>query len=137
SSPQAAAPSTPSNHATHVVDRFIDMSAAYIPPRHSLMITNTNPHMRVCVSSHALGSFGAEAPEPTPSVRAPHASTHRRAPMIALVATLLSGIAAALTPRVAEAGGFELPDHGARALGRGGANVVGVNDPTAIHYNPG
>jgi len=37
----------------------------------------------------------------------------------------------------AQAGGFEVPDMGARALGRGAANVVGVEDGTAIHYNPG
>lgn len=42
-----------------------------------------------------------------------------------------------LLPAVAQAGGFEIPDIGSRALGRGGANVVGVNDPTALHYNPG
>lgn len=34
------------------------------------------------------------------------------------------------------AGGFEIPDHGARALGRGGAYAVGVKDLTAAHYNP-
>jgi long-chain fatty acid transport protein len=45
--------------------------------------------------------------------------------------------AAALAPAMASAGGFEVPDLGARALGRGGANVVGVDDPTALHYNPG
>jgi long-chain fatty acid transport protein len=37
---------------------------------------------------------------------------------------------------MARAGGFEIPDRGAKALGRGGANVVGVDDPTALHYNP-
>ena len=30
-----------------------------------------------------------------------------------------------------------MPDLGARGIGRGGANVVGVSDGTAIHYNPG
>lgn len=44
---------------------------------------------------------------------------------------------AGLVPSAAAAGGFEIPDIGARALGRGGANVVGVDDPTALHYNPG
>lgn len=39
--------------------------------------------------------------------------------------------------QAARAGGFEVPDMGARALGRGAANVVGVEDGTAIHYNPG
>lgn len=47
------------------------------------------------------------------------------------------GLAVGLAPATARAGGFEIPDIGARALGRGGANVVGVNDPTALHYNPG
>lgn len=36
----------------------------------------------------------------------------------------------------AHAGGFELPDNGVRAVGRGGANAVGVSDLTAVHYNP-
>lgn len=43
----------------------------------------------------------------------------------------------ALLPSVASAGGFEIPDLGARALGRGGANAVGAVDGTALHYNPG
>lgn len=47
-----------------------------------------------------------------------------------------SALTAALAPAAAQAGGFEIPDRGAKALGRGGANVVGVDDPTAIHYNP-
>ncbi len=36
----------------------------------------------------------------------------------------------------AYAGGFEVPDTGARAAGRGGALAVGVEDLTALHYNP-
>ncbi len=40
-------------------------------------------------------------------------------------------------PTHAMAGGFEVPDMGARAIGRGAAYVVGVEDGTAIHYNPG
>jgi long-subunit fatty acid transport protein len=39
-------------------------------------------------------------------------------------------------PVEAHAGGFEIPDHGARALGRGGAYAVGAKDLTAMHYNP-
>lgn len=50
-------------------------------------------------------------------------------------ATCLTG-AALLTPGTAAAGGFEVPDSGARALGRGGAYVVGATDPTALYYNP-
>ena len=45
-------------------------------------------------------------------------------------------MAAALAPTQTRAGGFEIPDRGAKALGRGGANVVGVDDATALHYNP-
>jgi long-chain fatty acid transport protein len=45
--------------------------------------------------------------------------------------------AAALLPATALAGGFEIPDTGARAVGRGGAFVVGATDPTALYYNPG
>lgn len=36
----------------------------------------------------------------------------------------------------AQAGGVEVGDVGARALGRGTAYTVGVSDPTAVHYNP-
>ena len=50
-------------------------------------------------------------------------------------ASCLAG-AAFLTPGTAAAGGFEIPDSGARALGRGGAFVVGASDPTALYYNP-
>ncbi|MCA9649283.1 MAG: outer membrane protein transport protein [Myxococcales bacterium] len=42
-----------------------------------------------------------------------------------------------MAPGVAQAGGFEIPDRGARALGRGGANVVGAVDGSALDYNPG
>ena len=39
-------------------------------------------------------------------------------------------------PQSGFAGGFELPDNGAKAMGRGGAYTVGANDLTALHYNP-
>lgn len=39
-------------------------------------------------------------------------------------------------PREALAGGFEIPDNGTEALGRGGAFVAKADDPTAIDYNP-
>ncbi|HVH99883.1 MAG TPA: outer membrane protein transport protein [Enhygromyxa sp.] len=42
-----------------------------------------------------------------------------------------------LLPNVAAAGGFEVPDQGARAVGRGGAYAVNAGDLTALHYNPG
>jgi long-chain fatty acid transport protein len=48
------------------------------------------------------------------------------------------GIAfAAVSSSTAHAGGFEIPDTGARAAGRGGAMVAGADDLTALHYNPG
>ncbi len=43
---------------------------------------------------------------------------------------------AACTPALAHAGGFEIPDTGARSVGRGGAMAAGVEDLTALHYNP-
>lgn len=42
----------------------------------------------------------------------------------------------ASTPALAHAGGFEIPDTGARSVGRGGAMAAGVEDLTALHYNP-
>lgn len=41
-----------------------------------------------------------------------------------------------LTSTPAFAGGFELPDLGSQALGRGAAFVAKADDPTAIYYNP-
>lgn len=40
------------------------------------------------------------------------------------------------TPDVANASGFEVPDNGTRSLGRGGAYAAGVDEPSAIYYNP-
>lgn len=37
---------------------------------------------------------------------------------------------------VAQAGGFEIPENTTRALGRAGANIAHVSDPTAIYLNP-
>jgi len=45
-------------------------------------------------------------------------------------------LAAVVGPRDARAGGFEMPDNGTEALGRGGAFVAKASDPTAIQYNP-
>jgi long-chain fatty acid transport protein len=42
----------------------------------------------------------------------------------------------ALLSPSARAGGFEIPDNGTEALGRGGAFVAKADDPTAIQYNP-
>jgi long-chain fatty acid transport protein len=44
--------------------------------------------------------------------------------------------AVTLAPGIAQAGGFDIPGVGSRGLGRGGANVVGVQDISAVHYNP-
>jgi len=41
-----------------------------------------------------------------------------------------------LGSRGARAGGFDVPDNGAQALGRGGAFVARADDGTAIYYNP-
>jgi long-subunit fatty acid transport protein len=55
-----------------------------------------------------------------------------RSSLVALV--LCAGLAASSRP--AYAGGFELPDNGAQALGRGAAFVAKADDSTAIYYNP-
>ena len=53
----------------------------------------------------------------------------------------LWGVAALLVTTFAatsaHAGGFEIPDNGARAVGRGGAFAVRADDLTAILHNPG
>ncbi len=40
-------------------------------------------------------------------------------------------------PATAFAGGFEIGDNGARSLGRGGAYAAGVDEASALYYNPG
>ena len=45
-------------------------------------------------------------------------------------------VAVAAAPRPVEAGGFEYPAAGARALGRGGAFFARADDPMALAYNP-
>lgn len=45
-------------------------------------------------------------------------------------------LAASTAASQAWAGGFELPENGPRALGRGGAYVAGVDEPSAIYFNP-
>jgi long-subunit fatty acid transport protein len=54
---------------------------------------------------------------------------------VCVLAALGAGVFG-MAPR-ASAAGFEVPDNGARAQGRGGANTVGVKDLTALQYNPG
>ena len=65
-----------------------------------------------------------------------HRTLRRRIP----IGTTALGVAlgsAVLATNTAHAGGFEVPDTGARAAGRGGAMVAGADDLTALHYNPG
>jgi long-chain fatty acid transport protein len=45
-------------------------------------------------------------------------------------------LAALASADSASAGGFEIPDNGTQAVGRGGAFVAKADDPTAIYYNP-
>ena len=52
-----------------------------------------------------------------------------------VAAVLLPGLAL-LVPGQASGGGFELPDNGARAVGRGSAFTVRADDLTAIAHNP-
>lgn len=59
------------------------------------------------------------------------AKTSRR---VLLRAAILA--AGALASASASAGGFEIPDNGAEALGRGAAFVAKASDGTAIHHNP-
>jgi long-subunit fatty acid transport protein len=45
-------------------------------------------------------------------------------------------LALTMLPLTARAGGFEIPDNGTRAAGRGGAYAAAVAEPSAIYYNP-
>ncbi len=49
---------------------------------------------------------------------------------------VLAGASCVFGAKQAHAGGFELPDQGAQALGRGGAFVAKADDSTALYYNP-
>lgn len=40
------------------------------------------------------------------------------------------------TPATSFAGGFEIPDNGTRAMGRGGAYAAAVDEPSAVYFNP-
>ena len=51
------------------------------------------------------------------------------------IALVLAAAAAAAIPSAAYAGGFDFPDNGTEALGRGGAFTAKADDPTAIEYN--
>ncbi len=62
-------------------------------------------------------------------------TSHRWSP--AHTCILGAALAVASADTTAHAGGFEIPDTGARAAGRGGAMVAGADDLTALHYNPG
>ena len=60
-------------------------------------------------------------------------SLHRHA-LAALLAVCAGTV---LFSDVAWAGGVEFPENGPRALGRGGAFVAGVDDASAVYFNPG
>ena len=49
---------------------------------------------------------------------------------------VLGVLLSALSVHDAAAGGFDIPDNGAQALGRGAAFVAKADDGTAIYYNP-
>jgi long-subunit fatty acid transport protein len=68
---------------------------------------------------------------------APQSSSRRRRRMPPWWSCLPLAATIAGWPDTAMAGGFEIPDTGARAAGRGGAFTVGASDLTALHYNPG
>jgi long-chain fatty acid transport protein len=53
-----------------------------------------------------------------------------------LTAFLAGALFALALPSGARAGGFYLLDRGTRALGRGGAQVAGADDPDSLWYNP-
>ena len=53
---------------------------------------------------------------------------------IAAVAAVVT--AAILIPAQAWSGGFDIPDNGTRAMGRGGAFAAAADEPSAIYFNP-
>jgi len=55
---------------------------------------------------------------------------------VALGGTACMLLVMSASPRQASAGGFEVPENGTRALGRAGAYVAGVNEPSALYFNP-
>ena len=59
-----------------------------------------------------------------------HALRVKAALFVAALAAVLSGA------EQARAGGFEMPDNGAQAVGRGGTFVAKADDGTAIYFNP-
>jgi long-chain fatty acid transport protein len=62
--------------------------------------------------------------------------TTRASALRLAVAAVAAACVAIGAPRTARAGGFELPDNGTQALGRGAAFVAKADDPTAIYWNP-
>ncbi|MFO0750588.1 MAG: outer membrane protein transport protein [Myxococcota bacterium] len=63
--------------------------------------------------------------------------THHRIVVAAGFAAALAALAASAHAPPARAGGFEIPENGTVALGRGGAFVARGDDPTALVLNPG
>jgi long-subunit fatty acid transport protein len=64
-------------------------------------------------------------------VAVPFARTFRRDLLRSAIAAAI-----ALESGAASAGGFEIPDNGAQAMGRGAAFVAKADDGTAIYHNP-
>jgi len=101
-----------------------------LAPR-SRLLAPQSPCLNERVAPSRFRRFGRSAP----TRRGALARSHARAGLVAVAGLAVGALAGA--PTRARAGGFEIPDRGARALGRGGATVASVDDPTAVHYNPG
>jgi len=50
--------------------------------------------------------------------------------------SVLAALVAVMVPSTARAGGLEVGDNGAEAMGRGGAFVAKADNPAALNYNP-
>lgn len=53
-----------------------------------------------------------------------------------IVGVIAAGLMLALTPKDAGAAGFTWPDNTTKAVGRGGAYMLGVRGPEALYFNP-
>jgi long-chain fatty acid transport protein len=80
--------------------------------------------------------FAAPSPrEFSPWLRRFARGSGPRAPLLGGVATLAL-LCALAVPTPARAGGMEIPENGAQALGRGGAFVAKADDSSAMYLNP-
>ena len=82
--------------------------------------------------TRAVRSYGTEQSRTS---RDPFATANELRQLPGLLLVMLVVLVLVL-PRTAHAGGFEIPDNGAQALGRGAAFVAKADDGTAIYYNP-